>query len=169
MTHIFDKCESLPYIPDLSSFDSNSVINKGNIQPNLDNLNKIHEYEILSPDCSNFDLSFKILLVGGVCSGKTLLINFGIRNDFDISSITPTLSFEYTIFFVRFKDKIIRLQILDTGGSEQFHSVVKSFYRGSSLVLFLYAINNSANFNSLNSRIEDCKEYCSPNTKLFLV
>ena len=169
MSYMFENCKGLHKIRDLSSFDFNSFINKSNMLTIWGNLNKIPEYEILSSAHSNYDLSFKILLVGGPSIGKSLLIYFGIRNIFDMSSYTPKVGFEFVTFVVRFKDKIIKLQIFDTSCQEKYRSFITSFYSQASLVVILYAINNKDDFNSLNSWVKDCKEKCAPNTKLFLV
>ena len=52
-----------------------------------------------------------------------------------------TIGFEFFSFNVRLGDKVIRLQIWDTGGQEVYKSLVSSFYRNSSLAIVVYAID----------------------------
>ena len=93
---MFKNYESLQNNLDLSSFDYNSVIKMKNT------------IEILSSDYANFDLSFKIIIIGDSDSGKSKLVAFGTKVIFE-ENYSPTIGFEFKTFNVRIKDKIIRL------------------------------------------------------------
>ena len=165
MSYMFENCKGLDNIPDLSSFDYNSAFKTINNISNFGNLNK---YEILSSDYNNFDLSFKIIIIGDSDSGKSKLIDCGIRNIFE-DTYNATVGFEFFTFNIKYKDKVIKLQIWDTCGQELYRSLITSFYRNTSLAIIVYAINNKDTFNSIDSWIRECRNKCSPDVKLILV
>ena len=158
---MFNKCESLQNNLDLSSFDYNSVIK-------MKNKISINKYEILSSDYANYDLSFKIIIIGDSDSGKSTLVAFGTKDIFE-ENYSPTLRFEFKTFNVKIKDKAIKLQIWDTCGQEMYRTLISSFYYNSSLAIIVYAINNIKTFNDVDYWIRECKLNCSPGAKLFLV
>ena len=171
LSYMFKNCESLHNIPDLSSFDYKSAYKTINKTSNFGYLNKIimkkDKYEILSSNDNNFDLAFKIIIVGDTNSGKSKLINFGIRNIFE-NSHDVTIGFEFENFNIKYKNKVIKLQIWDTCG-QAYRSLITSFYRYASLVIIVYAINDKDTFNSIDLWIHECKLKGSPDLKLILV
>ena len=54
---------------------------------------------------------------------------------------TATVGFEFYSFNIKINNKIIKLQIWDTCGQENYGSIVKNFYRNSSLAFVVYAID----------------------------
>ncbi len=62
------------------------------------------------------------------------------KHEFENNYIA-TIGFEFFSFNVKFKDKVIRLQIWDTCGQEIYKSLVSSFYRSSSLAIVVYSID----------------------------
>ena len=126
------------------------------------------KYEILSSNYNNYDLVFKIIVIGDSDSGKSKLINFGIRNIFE-NSYNATVGFEFMIFNIKYKDKVIKLQIWDTCGQELYRSLITSFYRNTSLAIIVYAINNKDTFNSIDDWLLECRQHSSPDAKLILV
>ena len=172
MSYMFNNCESLHNIPDLSSFDYNFAYKTINKISNFGNLNKIimrkDKYEILSSNYNNYDLIFKIIVIGDSDSGKSKLINFGIRNIFE-DSYNATVGFEFMTFNIKYKDKVIKLQIWDTCGQELYRSLITNFYRNTSLAIIVYAINNKDTFNSIDDWLLECRQHSSPDAKLILV
>jgi len=164
MSYMFKNCGKLNNIPDLSSFDY-----KRNIPSIFDNLNKHkYKYEILSPNFTQFDTSFKIIIIGDSDSGKSRLLYSNKRNIFE-ENYNATIGFEFQTFNIRIKDKIIKLQIWETCGQEFYRSLISNFYRNSSLAIIVYAINNINNFNNMNLWIEECRIHSRPDVKCFLI
>ena len=73
-------------------------------------------YEILPEDYPNFDLTFKVIVIGNCGVGKSCTLN------------------------VKIKERVIRLQIWDTCGQEQYKSLITNFYRNCSLAIIVYSI-----------------------------
>ena len=98
-------------------------------------------YEILPEDYTQYDLSFKIIVIGDSGVGKSCLTNKATKNIFE-ESYNATVGFEFFSFNIKMNDKIIKLQIWDTCGQELYRSLITNFYRNSSLAIMVYAINN---------------------------
>jgi small GTP-binding protein len=98
------------------------------------------EYEILREDFPKFDLSFKIIVIGDAGVGKSCLSLQATKRRFE-SNYLATIGVESFTFVMRYKDKIIRMQILDTCGQEIYKSLISNFYRNSSLAIIVYAID----------------------------
>jgi small GTP-binding protein len=109
---------------------------KNNNEPNKDK-----EIEFISSDYSStIDLSFKIIVIGDSGVGKTCLTiraSKGIYTD----EVSGTIGFEFFPIIMKYKNKIIKLDIWDTCGQEDYRSLIKSFFTGSSLAIIVYAIN----------------------------
>ena len=125
-------------------------------------------YEILPSDYAKHDYNYKIIVIGDSGVGKTSITYRATKNEF-LEKISPTLGFEYFPFVIKYKEKIIKLEIWDTCGQEQYRALIKSFFTNSSLAIIVYAIDNSKSFDSLDEWIRQCKSLCSPETKFVLI
>ena len=126
------------------------------------------EYTILPEDFSNYELSFKIIVIGDSGVGKSCLTMKATKNFFE-TYYSPTVGFEFFTFNVKIKDKNIRLQIWDTCGQEVYRSLINSFYRNSSLAILVYSIDDENSFNNLESWLNEIKDKGNPNVKIFLI
>ena len=124
--------------------------------------------EILDQDQSQFDLSFKLIIVGDSGVGKSCLIIKAIKNHFE-ELYAPTVGFEFLPFNMKIEDQIIKLQIWDTCGQEVYRSLINSFYRSSSLAILVYSIDNQMSFKHLEEWLNDLKEQTAPDIKIFLI
>lgn len=123
---------------------------------------------VLNEDVLQFDLSFKLIVIGDSGVGKSCLTMKATKNIFD-EDCQPTVGFEFFSFNMKINDKVIKLQIWDTCGQEIYRSLITNFYRNSSLALVVYAINDSKSFENINSWIKELKSHSSPDIKIILV
>ena len=86
------------------------------------------EYEILSEDYTNFDLSFKLIVIGDSGVGKSCLTNKATKNIFD-DTYNATVGFEFSTLNIKLKEKVIKLQIWDTCGQELYRSLITNYYK----------------------------------------
>jgi small GTP-binding protein len=107
-----------------------------NTQNPLDDLT----YEILPDDYTQYDLSFKLIVIGDSGVGKSCLTLKATKNQFE-SNYNATVGFEFFSFNIKINDKVIKLQIWDTCGQEIYRSLITNFYRNSSLAIMVYAID----------------------------
>jgi small GTP-binding protein len=124
--------------------------------------------QVLSDDFPNFDLSFKLIIVGDSGVGKSCLSIKASRNYFE-DFYSPTVGFEFLTFNVKIEDKTVKLQIWDTCGQEVYRSLISSFYRSASLAIVVYSIEDENSFNNIEKWLNDIKTQSSPDVKIFLI
>ncbi len=98
------------------------------------------EFSIFINELPPPTLNFKIILIGDSGVGKTCLSIRATKNIYNENQ-SATIGFEFFSFVVEYKNSIIKLDIWDTCGQEEYRSLMKSFYLGSSLIIIVYAIN----------------------------
>ena len=57
------------------------------------------------------------------------------------NNYSATIGMEFYYFNLRYKEKIIKLQIWDTCGQEVYRSLISNFFNMTSLAIIVYAIN----------------------------
>ena len=124
--------------------------------------------ELLPEDFAQYDISFKIIVIGDSGVGKSCLTTQAVRNNFE-EFYTATVGFEFLTFNMRINNNVLKLQIWDTCGQEVYKSLISNFYRNSSLALILYAINNKDSFKHAETWLNDLKKQANPNVRVFLV
>ena len=138
---------------------------------NFNNLlfkNKNYKIEILEEHHKNFDLNFKIIVIGNVGVGKSCLSLKATKGIF-IEEYTSTVGFEFYCFNVKINDKIVKLQIWDTCGQEAYRSLIMNFYRNASLAIIVYSIEDLESFKDINIWLKQVRTYGSTSCKVFLI
>ena len=107
-----------------------------------------YHIEILNQELTDFELNFKIIIIGDSGVGKSCLSLRATKNVFE-SLYSPTIGFEFMTFYIKVDEKPIKLQIWDTCGQEVYRSLISSFYNNSSLAIVVYSIDNEDSFNNL--------------------
>ena len=126
------------------------------------------QYEILPDNFSQYDLSFKLIVIGDSSVGKSCLTTRATKDYFE-DFYSPTVGFEFFTFNLKLNDKVIKLQIWDTCGQEIYRSLISSFYRNSSLAIMVYAIDNDESFKHLESWLNEIRTHSNPDVKIFLI
>ena len=98
------------------------------------------QYTILADDYMQYDLSFKLIVIGDPGVGKSCLTMKATKNLFE-NIYSATVGFEFFTFNVKINDKFVKLQIWDTCGQEIYRSLITNFYRNSSLAMMVYSID----------------------------
>ena len=124
--------------------------------------------ELLPEDYPQYDLSFKIIVIGDSSVGKSCLSAQAVRNNF-IEFYQATVGFEFLTFNLRINNNIIKLQIWDTCGQEVYKSLISNFYRNCSLALIVYAINNRNSYEHAENWLNDLKNQSNPSVRVFLI
>jgi len=118
----------------------------------------------------NYDITYKILVLGETSVGKTALIRkyFSPNEPFSTSLLsTVGIDFVNKIFVL---DGIrIRLQIWDTAGQERFRTMTRMHFRGTKGILLVYDITNDVSFDRLQNWMKDIKEHQLNTEELILV
>jgi len=125
-------------------------------------------YEVLADDYTQYDLSFKLIVIGDSSVGKSCLTLKATKNVFE-QNYSATVGFEFFTFNIKINNTIIKLQIWDTCGQEIYRSLITNFYRNSSLALMVYAIDNLESYENVDFWLKDLRNHSSPDVKVFLI
>ena len=112
----------------------------------------------------NQEISLKVIIVGDTYTGKTCIMNRYINDDFDASTentvgattLTKELSFNDTKYI---------LNIWDTAGQEQYHSIIPVYYRDADAAIIVFDITNPKSFDSVEYWKHSVQEE-EPNCKI---
>ena len=124
--------------------------------------------ELLPEDFAQYDISFKVIVIGDSGVGKSCLTTQAVRQNFE-EFYTATVGFEFLTFNMRINNNVLKLQIWDTCGQEVYKSLISNFYRNCTLALIVYAINNRTSFEHAENWLNDLKNQSNPNVRVFLV
>ena len=107
--------------------------------------------------------SIKFIVIGDQSVGKTNIISRFTKGEFSNNYII-TIGLDYVSYNIKIDNKLFRLQIWDTAGSERFRSVTKGYYSNSACALIVYDITNEKSFDSIKEWVKECKLYSNNNT-----
>ena len=126
------------------------------------------KWEILPDDYTQYDLSFKVIVIGDSGVGKSCLTNKATKNIFE-DSYNATVGFEFFSFNIKMGDKVLKLQIWDTCGQELYRSLITNFYRNSSLAIMVYSITSKDSFDNIDIWLKELRMHSNPDAKVFLI
>ena len=124
--------------------------------------------ETLPEDYAQYDLSFKMIVIGDSGVGKSCLTTKAVKNTFE-EFYQATIGFEFLTFNLKMNETVVKLQIWDTCGQEVYRSLISNFYRNSSLAVLLYAIDNRESFINAENWLKELKGQASPDVKIMIV
>jgi len=94
-----------------------------------------------SIDSSVITTRFKIVVLGDVSVGKSSIISRFVDNKFK-GDYEPSIGVDFASKSIKYKDRIIKLQIWDTAGQEKYKSLIPSYIRGSNIIFLIYDITS---------------------------
>lgn len=104
------------------------------------------------------DYVFRIILVGDSSCGKSSFLNRFCFDEFD-SKIPSTIGVDFKAKILRIRDnKVVKFQIWDTAGQENFYSICRSYYRHTAACLLLYDITNQSSFGNIGTWVKRLKD-----------
>ena len=117
---------------------------------------------------SNYDFLIKCILIGDSGVGKSCLLRQFLESLFQ-PYIEPTIGIEFGSKLLTVKDSVVRLQIWDSAGQENYRSITRSYYRNTSCALLVYDITSRRTFESLNNWLEDARNFGNGAMRFVLV
>jgi len=87
--------------------------------------------------CHPSSLVLKAMVFGPHMSGKSAVMLRLTEQRFD-PTYNPTIGVEFGVFHRSTGSRTVRIQVWDVSGDQRFASVVKSYYRGVSVGLYVY-------------------------------
>ena len=125
-------------------------------------------YEITTEEFSEYDLIFKVIILGDSGVGKSCLTLKATKDRFE-PKYAPTIGFDFLTFGIKINNKNINLQIWDTCGQEVYRSLIGSFYRNSSLAILVFSVDNEKSFNNLEMWLNEVKSQSSVDMNIILI
>ena len=130
--------------------------------------NKNYKTEVINDQTIKNNLFAKVEVVGDLEVGKTSILKKLIQNEFS-EEYNPTLGYEFNPYFVKVNDQIIKLQIWDMCGNDNYRSVLLNLYRNASAGILVYSVCSRESFNNLENWITQLKKYALPGSKIILI
>ena len=127
-----------------------------------------YKTEIIKNLSTKNDLFAKVEVVGDLKVGKSSIIKRLIHNEFTEQYI-PTIGYEFNPYLIKVNNSIIKLQIWDMCGSENYRSVLLNLYRNATLGILVYSVCSKESFNNLGKWIEQLTKNSLPNSKIILI
>ena len=125
-------------------------------------------YEILTEELPEYDLIFKVIILGDSGVGKSCLTLKATKDRFE-PKYAPTIGFDFLTFGIKINNININLQIWDTCGQEVYRSLISSFYRNSSLAVIVFAVDNENSFNNLEMWLNEVKSQSNVDMNIILI
>ncbi|KAF4527628.1 hypothetical protein B566_EDAN016359 [Ephemera danica] len=110
----------------------------------------------------------KVILCGEYGVGKSSLFRRYAANTFvTTTDRQSTLGLDHYDKQYGIGDKLIRLQLWDTGGMERVASITSSYYKFAEAAILVFSLDNPASFHVLSQHLLDIVTYAE-NAKIFL-
>ena len=122
----------------------------------------------MATDEDNYDLIFKLVLIGDSGVGKTNILTRYTKNEFSLAT-QSTVGVEFGSKIIKKNDKLIKLQIWDTAGQERYKSITSAYYKGSKGAFVVYDISRKPTFENVDKWIGELKTNGSEDVLIMLV
>ena len=130
--------------------------------------NSKYKIEIIKDNILNDEIMYKIIIIGNSSVGKTSLTIRLTQNLFE-ESRPATIGFDIFNYCAKINDIIIKLQIWDTCGLEDFSSCTPSLFKNAALAIVVYSIDDLDSFKNLEKWVNLVRSNGSPDTLIFIV
>ena len=105
----------------------------------------------------DYDLLFKILLIGNSSVGKSsILLRFS--DDTFQDTFLPTIGVDFKIRTFDQGDNTIKMQIWDTAGQERFKTITASYFKGANGVILVFDITEKNTFTEIESWLAEVEK-----------
>ncbi|XP_047201409.1 ras-related protein Rab-15-like [Girardinichthys multiradiatus] len=115
-----------------------------------------------------YDVLFRLLLLGDSGVGKTCMLRRFTEGEFDPSHIS-TIGVDFKMKTIEIDGLKVRVQIWDTAGQERYQTITKQYYRRAQGIVFVYDITNMPSFQHIAKWACDVDEYVPDDVQTILV
>ena len=119
-------------------------------------------------DEENYDVLFKIVLIGDSFVGKTNIMSKYLMNEFHEDS-KATVGVEFGAKKFDIEGKSVKAQIWDTAGQERYKSITTTYYKGAKGALVVYDITRKETFDSVDRWISEVLNSGDKNMTMLLI
>ena len=104
----------------------------------------------------NYEMMFKVVLVGDSFVGKTNIMSKYLKNEFHEDS-KATVGVEFGSKQFNIEGHSIKAQIWDTAGQERYKAITSAYYKGAKGAFVVYDITRKGSFDSVDKWVSDLK------------
>ena len=122
----------------------------------------------MTDDGEDYDMIFKVVLIGDSGVGKSNLLSRYLKNEFSYDTKT-TVGVEFGAKKIEIDDMKIKAQIWDTAGQERYKSITNAYYKGAKGALLCYDITNKKSFESIDKWVPELKSSGDKDVTIVLV
>ena len=102
----------------------------------------------------NYEMMFKVVLVGDSFVGKTNIMSKYLKNEFHEDS-KATVGVEFGSKQFTIEGHTIKAQIWDTAGQERYKAITSAYYKGAKGAFIVYDITRKNSFESVEKWVSD--------------
>ena len=102
----------------------------------------------------NYEMMFKVVLVGDSFVGKTNIMSKYLKNEFHEDS-KATVGVEFGSKQFKIEGHTIKAQIWDTAGQERYKAITSAYYKGAKGAFVVYDITRKGSFESIEKWVND--------------
>ena len=117
---------------------------------------------------SSYNYLMKFILIGDSGVGKSSLLFQFIEDRFK-GGIEPTIGIEFGTKILEVGGKVVRLQIWDSAGQENYRSITRAYYRNTICTILVYDITSRKSFESIKVWFDEAKTYGNENMYFVLL
>lgn len=115
-----------------------------------------------------YDMIFKIILVGDSGVGKSNILSRYLDNNFS-DETKATVGVEFGATKLEINGNKIKAQIWDTAGQERYRSITNAYYKGAKGALLVYDITQIQTYESIERWISELKSLGDNNICIMMV
>lgn len=125
--------------------------------------------KIVDTNTSEYDMLFKIILIGDSGVGKTsILMRFS--DDVYSDSYISTIGVDFKTKMIQLDSgKIVKMQLWDTAGQERFRTITSSYYRGAHGIIIVYDVCDAKSFDNVSQWKQEIIRANASNVPVLLV
>ena len=116
----------------------------------------------------NYDVIYKIVLVGDSGVGKTNIMLRYINKEFNLNT-KATVGVEFGSKNVIIDKKIVKGQIWDTAGQERYRAITSAYYKGAHGAFVVYDITQRESFEAVDRWINDLRNNTDERLEIILI
>jgi small GTP-binding protein len=105
-------------------------------------------------DEDNYEMMFKVVLVGDSFVGKTNIMSKYLKDEFHEDS-KETVGVEFGSKQFTIEGHSIKAQIWDTAGQERYKAITSAYYKGAKGAFVVYDITRKTSFESIDRWVND--------------
>ena len=119
-------------------------------------------------DDENYEIMFKVVLVGDSFVGKTNIMSKYLKNEFHEDS-KATVGVEFGSKQFNIEGHSIKAQIWDTAGQERYKAITSAYYKGAKGAFIVYDITRKNSFDSIDKWISDVTAVADKKISIVLI